>query len=125
MLGLGLSIPAVAARSKGVGWWRAAAHLLDGVAPGFFLDVVGQEVASVADVPSMVVVNDLRIDVLPIGPLAHDTGTVDQDGAPVVEPVAGWHVNLLMPDDGVLPDPLLAVQVFPVTPSFVFAAPTP
>lgn len=90
-----------------------------------FAAVTGQEVGSVSDVPSMVVVNDLRIDVLPIGPLTHDTGTVDQDGAPIVEPVAGWHVNLLMPADGVLPDALAAVQVFPLTPSFVFASRTP
>lgn len=85
------------------------------------VSIAGQDVALVDDGPSMVIVNDLRIDVLPIGLLTHDTGSVDQDGAPIVEPVVGWHVNLLVPDEAVLPDPLPAVQVFPATPSFVFA----
>lgn len=40
MFGLGLSLPTLSGQGRGAPWFRSAAHLLDGVAPGFFVDMV-------------------------------------------------------------------------------------
>lgn len=53
-------------------------------------------------------------------PISRDTGQVDADGAPIYEPVPGWHVNALAPDDLDL-GALDAWRVYPATPSVVWA----
>ena len=46
MLGHGLSLPKLAlGRSQGTPWWRTPDQLLDGVAPGFVLDIRNQRYA--------------------------------------------------------------------------------
>lgn len=40
MFGLGLSLPTLSGQGRGTPWFRSSAHLLDGVAPGFFVDMV-------------------------------------------------------------------------------------
>lgn len=85
-----------------------------------FSAVTGRDVAALADVPSKVEVSGLLCDVDPVGPLTHDTGAVDAEGMPIVEPVAGWHVNVWTPDEAVTPEALAGFEVFPVTPSRVF-----
>lgn len=85
-----------------------------------FSMVTGQPVDELAEVPSKVVVNGLLCDVDVIGPLTHETGEKDADGALVFEPVAGFHVNIWVPDDAVVPAELEPFRVFPVTPSRSF-----
>lgn len=85
-----------------------------------FSAVTGREVAALADVPSKVEVSGLLCDVDPVGRLTHDTGGIDVDGLPIVEPVEGWHVNVWTPDEAVTPEALVGFEVFPATPSRVF-----
>ena len=75
-----------------------------------FSAVTGQEVASLADVPSKVAVSGLLCDVDPIGPLTNSAG----------EPVPGWHVNVWTPDEAAIPADLGLFRVYPVSPSRVF-----
>lgn len=85
-----------------------------------FSAVTGQPVEDLAEVPSKVVVNGLLCDVDVIGPLTHETGERDADGAPLFELVAGFHVNIWVPDDAVVPAELEPFRVFPITPSRSF-----
>ncbi|MCE1235103.1 MAG: hypothetical protein LWW93_01980 [Hyphomicrobiales bacterium] len=85
-----------------------------------FSTVTGQEVATLGDVPPKVVVSGMLCDVDPIGALTHATGSVDAEGAPIVEPVEGWHANVWTPDEAVTPEAFAAVEVFPATPDRVF-----
>ena len=85
-----------------------------------FSAVTGQPVATLADVPSKVDVSGLLCDVDPVGTLTRDTGSVDAEGFPIVEPIDGFHVNIWTPDEAVTPDALLAWVVRPATPSRVF-----
>lgn len=85
-----------------------------------FSAVTGKAVASLADVPSKVTVDGMICDVDPIGVLIRATGAVDAAGEPVFEPVEGWHVNVWMPDEAVMPEALAGVEIFPVTPDRVF-----
>ena len=87
---------------------------------GAFGVVTGQAVEALSEVPSKVAVNGLLCDVDVIGSLTHETGEKDADGAPVFEPVAGFHVNIWVPDDAVVPAELEPFRVFPVTPSRSF-----
>jgi hypothetical protein len=85
-----------------------------------FSAVTGLPVATLADVPSKVEVSGMLCDVDPIGVLIRPTGAADAAGEPIVELIAGWHVNVWMPDAAVMPEALAGVEVFPVTPSRVF-----
>lgn len=87
---------------------------------GAFGIVTGQAVDALSEVPSKVAVNGLLCDVDVIGPLTHETGDIYADGAPVFEPVSGFHVNIWVPDDAVVPPELEPFRVFPVTPSRSF-----
>jgi len=85
-----------------------------------FRAITGDGADDLAGVPTIAIVSGLRIDVDVIGALEHDTGTVDAEGRAITEPVAGFHVNLWMPDEAVLPEALAPAVVHPVTPSRVF-----
>lgn len=85
-----------------------------------FAAVTGDGVSGLADVPSKISVNEKLCDVDPIGALTHDTGQVDAGGLPIYEAVNGWHCNIWVPDDAILPDALTPYLVQPVTPSRVF-----
>ena len=85
-----------------------------------FSMVTGQPVEALPEVPPKVVVNGLLCDVDAIGQLTHETGNLDAEGAPVFEPVVGWHVNIWVPDDAVVPPELEPFRVYPLTPSRSF-----
>lgn len=85
-----------------------------------FSGVTGQPVEELSEVSSKVAVNGLLCDVDVIGPLTHETGEKDADGYPILEPVVGFHVNIWVPDDAVVPAELEPFRVFPVTPSRSF-----
>jgi len=82
--------------------------------------ITGDDAGALDEVPSVVVVDGLRIDVDVIGLLRHDTGRIDADGWAVTEPVDGFHVNLWVPDTAVLPVLLASAIVHPVTPARTF-----
>lgn len=82
--------------------------------------VTGQPVEELSEVPSKASVNGLLCDVDVIGPLTHETGEKDADGAPLFEPVSGFHVNIWVPNDAVVPPELEPFRVYPVTPSRSF-----
>ena len=87
---------------------------------GAFGVVTGQAVEALSEVPSKVEVNGLLCDVDVIGPLTHATGEHDADGAPLFEPVSGFHVNIWVPSDAVVPPELEPFRVYPLTPSRSF-----
>ena len=62
--------------------------------------------------------NYINIDTL--GVIHKPTGELDADDNPVMAPVAGWHVNVLVVD-GEDASPLEAYRVYPVTPHRVWA----
>lgn len=84
-----------------------------------FAIVTGQDAETVSDVPSKVVVNGVLCDVDVIGQLSRLSGN-DADGRPLFEPVAGFHVNIWVPDDALVPAELEPFRVYPVTPSRSF-----
>ncbi len=85
-----------------------------------FSMVTGQPVEELSEVPSKTSVNSLLCDVDVIGPLTHETGEMDAEGYPISEPVAGFHVNIWVPNDAVVPSELEPFRVYPVTPSRSF-----
>ena len=55
------------------------------------------------------------------GVVSEPTGAVDAEGHPVVAAVAGYHVNLLVPEDWVTPSELATKVVTPAGPACVFS----
>lgn len=77
-----------------------------------FRVVAGLDAETTDDVPDHVAVGGHRIDIAILGEVvATESG----------EPRSGWHVNLRLPPDAVLPAALTAVEVWPVHPARVFA----
>lgn len=85
-----------------------------------FSVVTGQAVDALSEVPSKVVVNGLLCDVDVIGPLTHETGKLDADGAPLFGLVPGFHVNIWVTGHAVVPSELEPFRVYPLTPSRSF-----
>ena len=85
-----------------------------------FSAVTGTEVTDISLVPSKVNVSGYLCDVDPIGPIYKVIGEND-DGSYQVTKVDGWHVNIWMPSDGILPQSVIPFQIFPVTPERLFA----
>lgn len=86
--------------------------------------VGGDEAASLTDVPPVVFISGvpIYIDVIfGTGIVMRATGetTTDDEGnsVEVLALVAGFHVNLLLPDDVTLPDALVAHQIQPANPA--------
>lgn len=81
-----------------------------------FALVTAEPVATLADVPSWVRTAEGSCAIDVIGLVGADFGEVDGDGRPIV----GFRVNLLLPDDAVLPEALVPAEVRPVPPLRVF-----
>lgn len=85
-----------------------------------FSAITGEDVSAIASVPSKVSVNGVLCDVDIVGNIVRDTTEIDENGLSISEPVAGWHVNVWVPDDAIIPSELDAFRVYPSTPSRSF-----
>ncbi len=81
-----------------------------------FVAVTEAPVETLAEVPPWVWPSGLQCAIDVIGLVDEAFGEVDATGAPIV----GFRVNVLAPDDAVLPAVLAPVEVHPVRPSRVF-----
>lgn len=95
-----------------------------------FNSVTGADAEALQDVPPVVMLEHgpCFIDVIfGDGVVRRPTGEVVQGELgpePVVQPVAGFHVNLLLSPGAVLPEELEAVRIYPEDPACVFATET-